>query len=48
MAHIVQPLDSPSGYKDSQHRIDRQRQLDQLSRSTTLYVRPPCLCLPRA
>lgn len=38
MAHIVQPLDSPSGYKDSQHRLDRQRQLEQLSRSTTLYV----------
>ncbi|KZV90267.1 RNA-binding domain-containing protein [Exidia glandulosa HHB12029] len=38
MAHVVQPLDAPSGYKDSQHRLDRQRQLEHLSKSTTLYV----------
>ncbi|KAL0947053.1 hypothetical protein HGRIS_013194 [Hohenbuehelia grisea] len=38
MAHIVQPLDQPSNYKDSQARVDRQRQQDLLSKSTTLYI----------
>ncbi|KAK7054961.1 nuclear cap binding complex subunit [Paramarasmius palmivorus] len=38
MAHVVQALDLPSNYKDSQSRIDRQRQNDLLSLSTTLYV----------
>lgn len=39
MAHVVQPLDQPSNYKDSQTRVDRQRQNELLSNSTTLYVR---------
>ncbi|KAK1232270.1 nuclear cap binding complex subunit [Marasmius sp. AFHP31] len=38
MAHIVQSLDLPSNYKDSQSRVDRQRQNELLSHSTTLYV----------
>ncbi|KAJ7632489.1 hypothetical protein FB45DRAFT_912587 [Roridomyces roridus] len=38
MAHVVSPLDQPSNYKDSQTRVDRQRQNDLLSKSTTLYV----------
>lgn len=38
MAHVVQPLDQPSNYKDSQTRVDRQRQNDLLAKSTTLYV----------
>ena len=45
MAHVVTALDAPSGYKDSQHRLDRQRQLDILSKSTTLYVRTTWLGL---
>lgn len=39
MAHIVSSLDQPSNYKDSQTRVDRQRQNDLLAKSTTLYVR---------
>lgn len=39
MAHVVAPLDQPSNYKDSQARIDRQKQNDLLAKSTTLYVR---------
>jgi hypothetical protein len=39
MAHVVQPLDQPSNYKDSQARIDRQKQNELLAKSTTLYVR---------
>ncbi|KAF8061587.1 hypothetical protein FPV67DRAFT_1704293 [Lyophyllum atratum] len=38
MAHVVSPLDQPSNYKDSQTRVDRQRQNDMLSKSTTLYI----------
>ncbi len=38
MAHVVQPLDQPSNYKDSQQRLDRQRQNEMLGKSTTLYV----------
>ena len=38
MAHAVQPLDQPSNYKDSQARLDRSRQEEALSRSSTLYV----------
>lgn len=38
MAHIVASLDQPSNYKDSQTRVDRQKQNDLLSKSTTLYV----------
>ncbi|KAJ3524841.1 hypothetical protein NM688_g8493 [Phlebia brevispora] len=38
MAHVVQSLDQPSNYKDSQSRYDRQKQADLLSRSTTLYI----------
>lgn len=38
MAHIVSPLDQPSNYKDSQTRVDRQRQNELLAKSTTLYV----------
>ena len=38
MAHVVQPLDQPSNYKDSQSRLDRQRQIELLENSTTLYV----------
>jgi len=38
MAHCVQSLDQPSNYKDSQSRLDRQRQADHLTKSTTLYV----------
>ncbi|KAG7092391.1 Nuclear cap-binding protein subunit 2 [Marasmius oreades] len=38
MAHIVQSLDLPSNYKDSQSRVDRQRQNELLAHSTTLYV----------
>ena len=38
MAHVVQPLDQPSNYKDSQARMDRNRQQDALSKSTTLYI----------
>lgn len=39
MAHVVQPLDQPSNYKDSQARMDYQRKADALSKSSTLYVR---------
>ncbi|KAG2144752.1 hypothetical protein BD769DRAFT_930172 [Suillus cothurnatus] len=38
MAHVVQPLDQPSNYKDSQSRIERAKQNDLLSKSTTLYI----------
>ncbi|KAF9792128.1 hypothetical protein BJ322DRAFT_1027302 [Thelephora terrestris] len=38
MAHVVQPLDQPSNYKDSQARVDRHRQEEALSRSSTLYI----------
>ncbi|EIN07427.1 RNA-binding domain-containing protein [Punctularia strigosozonata HHB-11173 SS5] len=38
MAHVVTPLDQPSNYKDSQARLDRQKQNELLSKSTTLYV----------
>ncbi|PFH52409.1 hypothetical protein AMATHDRAFT_74203 [Amanita thiersii Skay4041] len=38
MAHVVAPLDQPSNYKDSQARIDRLKQVDILSKSTTLYI----------
>ncbi|KAI0035046.1 RNA-binding domain-containing protein [Vararia minispora EC-137] len=38
MAHVVTPLDQPSNYRDSQNRIDRQRQNDLLSKSCTLYI----------
>ena len=39
MAHVVQPLDQPSNYKDSQSRVDRLKQVDLLAKSSTLYVR---------
>jgi hypothetical protein len=39
MAHVVQPLDQPSNYKDSQSRIERHRQNELLAKSSTLYVR---------
>lgn len=39
MAHVVSPLDQPSNYKDSQSRLERFKQHDVLSKSTTLYVR---------
>lgn len=38
MAHVVQCLDQPSNYKDSQARLDRNRQEEALSKSCTLYV----------
>ncbi|KAJ7489840.1 hypothetical protein B0H11DRAFT_2010624 [Mycena galericulata] len=38
MSHVVSPLDQPSNYKDSQTRVDRQKQNDLLSKSTTLYI----------
>lgn len=38
MAHVVSPLDQPSNYKDSQTRVDRQKQNELLGKSTTLYV----------
>ncbi|KAI6045656.1 hypothetical protein EDC04DRAFT_2149765 [Pisolithus marmoratus] len=38
MAHVVQPLDQPSNYKDSQTRLDRKKQQDFLSKSSTLYI----------
>ncbi|KAL5511164.1 CBC2 [Sanghuangporus vaninii] len=38
MAHVVPSLDQPSNYKDSQSKIERQKQFDLLSKSTTLYV----------
>lgn len=38
MAHVVQPLDQPSNYKDSQSRVDRQKQNELLEKSSTLYV----------
>ncbi|KII88587.1 hypothetical protein PLICRDRAFT_111049 [Plicaturopsis crispa FD-325 SS-3] len=38
MAHVVQSLDQPSNYKDSQARVDRRKQDEMLSRSTTLYI----------
>ena len=39
MASVVTPLDQPSNYKDSQARVDRQKQHDIFQKSTTLYVR---------
>lgn len=38
MAHVVAALDQPSNYKDSQMRMDRQKQSELLSKSTTLYI----------
>jgi len=38
MASVVTPLDQPSNYKDSQARVDRQKQNDLLQKSTTLYI----------
>ncbi|KAK2460583.1 hypothetical protein APHAL10511_007053 [Amanita phalloides] len=38
MSHVVQTLDQPSNYKDSQSRVDRLRQVDLLSKSSTLYI----------
>jgi hypothetical protein len=38
MASVVTPLDQPSNYKDSQARVDRQKQHDMLQKSNTLYV----------
>ncbi|EPQ58762.1 hypothetical protein GLOTRDRAFT_104101 [Gloeophyllum trabeum ATCC 11539] len=38
MAHVVQSLDQPSNYKDSQTRVDRQKQNELLAKSSTLYV----------
>ncbi|KAF7295043.1 Nuclear cap-binding protein subunit 2 [Mycena indigotica] len=38
MAHVITPLDQPSNYKDSQARVDRKKQNDLLSKSTTLYI----------
>ncbi|KAI0273552.1 RNA-binding domain-containing protein [Gloeopeniophorella convolvens] len=38
MTSVVAALDQPSNYKDSQARVDRQRQNDMLSKSTTLYI----------
>ncbi|KAI6118784.1 hypothetical protein EV401DRAFT_1538902 [Pisolithus croceorrhizus] len=38
MANVVQPLDQPSNYKDSQAKVDRKRQQDFLSKSSTLYI----------
>ena len=44
MAHVVSSLDQPSNYKDSQTRVDRMKQNEMLSKSTTLYVRQlPCI-----
>ena len=39
MAHVVSSLDQPSNYKDSQSRLERFKQHELLSKSTTLYVR---------
>jgi nuclear cap-binding protein subunit 2 len=44
MAHVVQCLDQPSNYKDSQARLDRQKQNEALARSSTLYVRSRTHC----
>ncbi|THH18499.1 hypothetical protein EW146_g2501 [Bondarzewia mesenterica] len=38
MASVVTPLDQPSNYKDSQSRVDRQKQNDFLAKSATLYI----------
>ncbi|KIJ69229.1 hypothetical protein HYDPIDRAFT_105827 [Hydnomerulius pinastri MD-312] len=38
MSHVVQALDQPSNYKDSQSRLERAKQHDLLSKSTTLYI----------
>ncbi|KAH9951224.1 hypothetical protein B0H21DRAFT_818287 [Amylocystis lapponica] len=38
MAHVVVPLDQPSNYKDSQARVDRHKQNELLTKSTTLYI----------
>ncbi|KAI0064648.1 RNA-binding domain-containing protein [Artomyces pyxidatus] len=38
MAHVVTPLDQPSNYKDSQARVDRQKQNELLEKSSTLYI----------
>jgi hypothetical protein len=38
MAPVVTPLDQPSNYKDSQARLDRQKQHELHQNPTTLYV----------
>ena len=39
MAHVVQRMDQPSNYKDSQNRsVDRSKQQELLAKSTTLYI----------
>jgi len=38
MSHVVAALDQPSNYKDSQSRLERSKQQDFLSKSTTLYI----------
>ncbi|KAI0308930.1 hypothetical protein OF83DRAFT_1180214 [Amylostereum chailletii] len=38
MASVVPSLDQPSNYKDSQSRVDRQKQNDLLAKSSTLYI----------
>src|SRR5260370_38236365 len=38
MGSVVTPLDQPSNYKDSQARLDRQKQHELHQKSTTLYV----------
>ncbi|KAN0123928.1 hypothetical protein V8E52_002418 [Russula decolorans] len=38
MASVVTPLDQPSNYKDSQARLDRQKQHEFYQKSTTLYI----------
>ncbi|KAG8217757.1 hypothetical protein J3R82DRAFT_5918 [Butyriboletus roseoflavus] len=48
MAHVVSALDQPSNYKDSQSRLERVKQQELLSKSTTLYVRAICSRLPSA
>lgn len=50
MANVVQSLDQPSNYKDSQSRVDRTKQNDLMEKSSTLYVRPhlpesTCQCI---
>lgn len=47
MAHVVTPLDQPSSYKDSQARVDRNKQGELLSKSTTLYVTIPSAAMSR-
>ena len=38
MTSVIVPLDQPSNYKDSQARLDRQKQHELYQKSTTLYV----------